>query len=653
MREVKAVCPRDCYDTCFLLVLVEKGKIISIRGSFDNPVTQGFICPRGVKDHERIYSKDRILNPYMRTGEKPSREFVRISWDEALDIVAEKIREVICNYGSQSILHLEYAGNSGLITQSFSQRIWYAIGATRTDYSICSKSGHEAISLHYGLSYGIQPEELLNMKLIVFWGFNARVSSPHLWRLALKAKGRKATIAVIDPRESESARDADIWLKPKPGSDVALAYGIARYLISHNYVDLKFIRKWTYGYDKFKEEAMKWTPSKIEEITGVRWRSIERLGEAYAKKKPSATMIGLGLQKSIYGAEAVRAISLIPALIGLHRGFYYTNSQGWLINNSYLTGESLTDKKIRTVSQVALSKLVERGEFKFIYIYSMNPAATLPNQKAFRNGLTRNDVFVVVCDTHWTETTNYADIVLPAPTYLEKEDIVISYSHGYVRISRKAVEPLGESRDEVWIMRELAKRLKLKEKWIYEKPWNAIKKALQGAFQRGSFKDLMADETLKLKSKPKNKYQTPTGKIEFYSKKAEEYGLNPLPKQMQIDLNENEFILLSSSLPYYTHTQFQDVYGPIPKIVWISSEDAKKNGIKNGDTIELYNDLGSVMVKAVVTDKIPSGVLWSPKMLTGLNGNPLNILTPSTTQRIGGGPIFNSTKVRINKRMES
>lgn len=650
MKEVKVVCPRDCYDTCFLLALVEEERIISIKGSFDNPITQGFICPRGVKDYERVYSKYRILNPHIREGGKPGRSFKETSWKKALDLIANKIREVTRNHGAHSILHLEYNGNSGLLTQGFSQRIWYAIGATRTDYSLCSRSGHEAISLHYGLTYGVQPEELLNMKLIIFWGFNARVSSPHLWALALKARRRKATIAVVDPRESESARDANIWLKPRPGSDVALAYGVARYLIDHGYVDLKFVKKWTYGYNSFKKEVMKWTPGKIEEVTGVRWRSIERLGEAYARNKPSATMIGLGFQKSICGAESVRAVALIPALLGLHRGFYYTNSQGWLVNKPYLTGESLTEKKIRTVSQVALSKLVEEGEFKFIYIYSMNPSATLPHQRAFRRGLMRKDVFVVVHDTHWTETTNYADTVLPAPTYLEKEDIVVSYSHGYVRISRKAIEPLGKSRDEVWVMRELARRLRLKEKWLYENPWKALKKAFRGAFEEGEFKDLITNATLKLKAKPRNKYQTPTGKIELYSKKAENIGLNPLPTQIRIDRDEDEFTLLSSSLPYYTHTQFQDVYGPIPRIVWINTQDAEKLGIREGDTIELYNKLGAVEVKATVTDKIPPRVLWSPKLLIGLNRKPLNILTPGTTQKIGGGPIFNSTIVKVRAK---
>ena len=652
MRKVKAMCPRDCYDSCFLTILVNDGdKVTSIVGSFENPVTQGFTCPRGVKDREHVYSWNRILNPYIRAGKKPSKSFNRVSWNEALDLVVHSLQEVLDNYGAQAILHLEYAGNMGLLTRYFPQRLWNAIGATKTDYSICSKSGHEAIALHYGLSYGIQPEELLKTKLIVYWGFNARISSPHLWALSLKAKREeRAIIAAVDPRKSETASAADIWLNPKPGSDVALAYGIARFLIDHNYVDLDFIKKWTYGYKSFKNEVMKWTPSKVEEVTNIKWSLIETLGEAYGKNKPSATMVGIGFQKSIHGAESVRAVTLIPALLGFHRGFYYGNSKGWLIDIPYLTGESLANKKSKIVSQVALGKLLEEGEFKFIYIYNMNPVLTLPDQGAVRKGLLREDTFVIVHDTHWTETTKYADVILPAPTYLEKDDVVISYSHCYTRLSRRAVNPIGESKDEIWVMRELAKRLKLKENWIFEDPWKAVKKTLEGAFENGSFEDLIANSTLKLKSKPKNEYQTPTGKIEFYSKKAEELDLSPFPIQLPINLDKGEFVLLNSALPQYTHTQFQEFYGPIPQVVWINTADAERLNIKNGEIIELYNELGVVEVKAIVTNKISRGVLWSPRQLTGLNGEAQNSLIQCTTQEIGGGSTFNSTRVKIKRK---
>ncbi len=646
---VKTVCPRDCYDTCFITAFInDLGRITSIKGDPENPVTQGFTCARGAKDHVRVY-KNRVLYPFIRAGRKPGRRFRRASWGEALDIVVSRLREVIEKYGPEAILHLEYAGNMGLLTWYFPQRLWNAIGASKTDYSICSKSGHEAISLHYGLSYGVLPEELLEMKLIVYWGFNAAVSSPHLWALSIKARRSGAVIAVVDSRRSESARRANIWLNPRPGSDVALAYGIARYLIEHDYIDTKFIEEWTYGYDLFKEEVMKWTPSRVEDVTGVKWSLIEELGDAYGRLKPSATMIGFGFQKSIQGAEGVRAVSLIPALLGLHRGFYYSNSRGWLVDIPYLNGEKLSKVKPRVVSQVSLGRYIERGEFKFIYIYNMNPILTLPDQRALRKGLARGDVFVVVHETHWTETADYADIVLPAPTYLEKDDIVLPYSHPYVRVMRKVIEPLGESRDEIWVMKKLAERLDLNAEWVLEDPWNALARALHGALENGSFDELLQGKVLRLRQRRRDSYQTPTGKIEFYSTIAEKIGFNPLPVQRPLKLGDKDFILLNSATPKYTHTQFQEVYGPIPPLVVINPEDARSLGIVDGDEVELYNEYGRVRVRAHISNDVPRGVLWSPRQLAGLGGEAQNSLVPPTTQEIGGGPIFNSIIVRVQR----
>lgn len=646
MREVEVVCPRDCYDTCSLIfTLDDSGKLKNVRGDSQHPITQGFTCPRGVGDLKRVY-ENRILYPYVRIGPKPGRNFKRVEWKNALDLVAEKLKHVLNNYGPEAVLHLEYAGNMGLLTWYFPQRFWNAIGASKTDYSICSKSGHEALSLHYGSSYGIQPEKLSEMKLIVYWGFNAVVSAPHLWALSVKAKKRGGRIAVVDSRRSETARRANIWLCPKPGSDVALAFGIARYLIEHGYVDQDFIKEWTYGYEEYRRKVLEWTPERVEKVTGVSWSEVEELGDVYGRLKPSATMMGFGFQKSVYGAESVRAVSLIPALLGLHRGFYYSNSKGYMVDISYLTGEELYGKKVRIVSQVALAEYLEQGEFKFVYIYNMNPAVTLPDQKALRKGLSRRDVFVVVHDTHWIETTDYADVVLPAATYLEKKDIVIPYSHRYVKISKKAIEPLGESKSEIWVVKELASRLGI-DGILIEDPWKALEKAFKDSFEDGSFGDLANGKMLKLKYKPLNCYQTFTGKIEFYSLKAEKLGLNPLPEQHP--LPENAFILLNSSIFKYTHTQFREVYGPIPPFVLINLCDAERLGVKNGDKVVVYNEQGEVLLEARISEDVPRGVLWSPRQLEGLNGETQNVLVPPVRQKIGGGAVFNSTLVNIRK----
>ncbi len=646
MREVETVCPRDCPDSCFITVQVEEGRIRSTKGSKANPFTAGFTCPRGIGDPTRVYSKDRVLYPQIREDKRGPLK--RVSWGEALDEVSRKLKIALREHGPQSVLLLDYAGNTGLIASQFTQRLWYAIGATRTDHAVCSASGHAGIGLHYGLSYGVQPEELPEKKLITFWGFNARVSSPHQWSLALKArKENGAVIAVVDPRRSETAEAADIWLHPRPGSDVALAYGVARYLIEEDKVDAGFLEEWAHDYEEYREEALRWTPQRVEEATGLSWDRVEALGEAMGSLKPGALMIGIGLNKSRFGAESVRAVSLLPSLLGGHRGFYYSNSLGRLIDFPHLTGEALTDKEHRVVSQVAIGERLERGEFRFVYVFGANPALTLPASGAIGSGLTRDDVYVVVNDTHYTETTEHADAVLPAPTYLEKRDFVVSDCHPYTRLSEKAIEPLGESRDEVWVMRELAKGLGLRKEWLYVDPWETVGTALEDAFTGGSYKDLLQGSILRLRSRRVDEYQTPTGKIEFHSTTAGNAGANPLPVQLPLYVDEVEFILLTSATPKYTHSQFRDVYGMIPRTVWVNTDDAKENGISEGATVRLHNMRGELEVRAIVTTRVPRGVVWSPRPIRDERGNHQNTLVASTAQPIGGGPTFNSTLVKI------
>ena len=646
MKQVSTVCARDCYDTCSLKVtLGESEQILSIKGDPTNPITQGFTCPRGAKDHNRLY-KNRVENPSLRKGEY----FEKAGWEEGLDVVSQKLGETIEKYGSESVLYLDYAGNMGLLTTVFPKRLWNNIGATQTDWALCSKSGHDALALHYGDSYGIKPIEIPSMNLVVFWGFNAAVSSPHMWALAKKARREQgAQIIVIDPRESKTAKSADLWIQPMPGSDVALAYGIINYLIRKDYIDEEFIKEWTIGFEHLKAEACKWTPDRTEQITGVAWRYIEQLGDAYGSLKPSTTMIGIGLQKCDQGADQVRAVSFIPALLGLHRGFFYGNGSSFSVNESLISGQALTDKTPKIVNQVALADLVKGGEFKFIYISCMNPAMTLPNQHAFREGISRQDVFVVVHETHWTKTTQYADVVLPASTYLEKEDLIIPWGHNYVRYSRRAVRPITNSRSEAWVMRKIAEGLGLTEDWLYEDAWNSVELALENALEGGTFQSLRSGEMLTLKTKSKNNYSTPSGKIEFYSSIAAEIGLNPMPIQTPLCIEKGNFIMLNSATPKYTSTQFQEVYGAIPAVVVMNSQDAERQGIKEGHIVTIANERGQVQAKATISDTIPERVVWCPRQSEGLKGEPLNCLMSSTPQEIGSGPRFNSTIVTVTR----
>ena len=638
------MCARDCPDACFLDVEVRDGTITRVRASKENPVTAGITCPRALGDPQRVYSMRRVVHPYIRQG-KAAPTFRPASWDEALGLTASKLKDTIRSHGAEAVLLLDYSGNTGLITSGFSKRLWNALGATRTDYTVCSASGHAALGLHYGLSYGVEPEELLDRKTIVFWGFNARHSSPHMWNMAMRARRENdAVIVVVDPRRSESTETADLWLYPRPGTDVALGYGLANHLIKVGHVDAEFIASSTNGYEAYRAEASKWTPERVEQTTGVSGEGVKELCDVLTGHGPPVFMIGLGLQKSAAGAEAVRAVSLLPALLGQHRGFYYTNSRGRFIGD--VSGEALAEKRPRVVSQISLGRRLADGEFRFVYVYGANPALTLPDSNAVAEGLRREDVFLAVHETHITETCDLADVVLPAPTYLEKDDVVVCDSHPYVRRAVRAVEPEGESRDEVRVMRELARLVGVAEPWVYEDPWAAVKEALKDAFADGSVDEFMGGAQLRLRSRPRDEYQTPTGRIEFAATTVPE-GVTPLPKHLEMSLGLDEFTLLSSSVPKYLHTQFRDVYGEIPCEVWVNPLDAERHSVGDGDEGTLFNELSRLNVTFRVTNRVQRGVMWSARELADGEGNPQNGLTPGTPQRIGGGPMFNSVRVRI------
>lgn len=638
------VCARDCYDTCALVAtLDESGRLLSITGDPDHPITQGFPCPRSAKDPQRL-TTNRITTPHVRQG----TSFTPISWDDALDLIVHKLQNTLTMYGPSAALSLVYAGNCGLLTGTFSQRLWHALGVTQTDSALCTKSGHTGLALHYGESYGLTPDELPTQKLIVFWGFNAAVSAPHIWALARKARqDNGAQIVVIDPIRTKTAEQADRWIRPRPASDIALAYGVINALFERDAVNWDFLRTWTLGVDALQTEARKWTPAAVEQTTGVAEASLRQLVELYATQRPSATMIGIGLQKRDYGADYVRAIAFIPPLLGLHRGFFYSNGKLFPINDAVLSGEALTATPSPITSQVGLAETVNQGQFKFITIMCMNPARTLPNQQVFRAGLRREDVFVVVHDTHWTTTTEYADVVLPAPTYLEKDDLVLSWSHPYVRLSPQVVEPVTDSRSEVWVMQALARRLGRREPYLYEDPWPVLATMFADAFLDGDFQDLRAGRLLTLKRKAPDRYPTASGKFEFFSTRAVVNGFDPLPHQPEISVETGAFVLLTSATPNYTSTQFQDIYGPIPAVVQMHPRDAARLAIADGQVINLSNAYGTMQMIAAISENVPEGVLWAPRQSEDAHGMAQNSLMTSIPQAIGKGPRFNSTTVTV------
>lgn len=644
MKTIRTVCARDCYDTCTLQADVDDdNRIRAVKADPDHPITRGITCPRGAADGKRL-NLNRIDGPHVRKSGK----HLKTGWQPALDRVAEKLKRTLREHGPSAVLHLDYAGNVGMLTRVFPKRLWNAIGATQTDGAVCSKSGHAALSLHYGASYGQQPEDVLHKRLIVFWGMNAAVSFPHLWHLACKArKESDARIAVIDPRLNATAEKADLHLQPRPGSDVALAYGLLNYLIQHDAADKQFIAQWTRGFEQLADRVRNWTIARTAATTGVEADHLTRLGKWLADRKPSVTNIGIGLQKCDRGADQVRAAAFIPAVLGLHRGFFYGNGAAWNIDGNLVSGRSLSRPVSKVVAQVAVADLIGAGQFKFIFISGMNPAVTLPNTRAFETGIQRQDVFTVVQDGHWTDTARLADVVLPVPLYLEKDDLIIPWTHRYVNFNPGVADPVVDCRSEVDIMQSIARRLGRTENWLFENPWPVLDKAFENAFENGGLADLKSGKTLRLRTKPLQAYPTPSGRIEFAAASAEGFDPMPVASAAERGADECPFVLLTSATRKYTHTQFQETFGRIPAVVEINPGDAKKLGLLDGQPVLLENDQGSVRVLTQVTDRVPPKTLWCPRQFVDAAGTPQNSLMSSRPQQIGKGPRFNSTRVRV------
>jgi anaerobic selenocysteine-containing dehydrogenase len=641
MTPVRTVCARDCYDSCGLIVQTnEAGLMQPAVGDPLHPVTRGFTCPRGRKDHKRLI-ENRVPSPHLRRGGR----LAPAAWESALEEVAGRLRHTLERWGPEAVLYLNYAGNMGLLAGSWPERLWNVLGAARTDGAVCSASGHKALSLHFGESYGLDPEALLKADLFVFWGFNAVASAPHIWNLAQTVRSAGgAPIVVIDPRKSETARRADLWVAPRPGSDVALAFGLLRELIRAGDAPRDFVDRWCRDFGRLADAVAPWTPDRVSSSTGVPEETLHDLVRRYRRHPMGATLIGIGLQKQDHGADAVRAAAFVPTVLGGHRRFFYGNGSAYTVDRSLVRGHRPGERPPVT-SQVALADRLEAGAYKFVFVNCHNPAVTLPRAGGVQRGLRREDVYVAVHDTHWSRTARLADAVLPAPSHFEKRDVVIPWGHSHVRLQPKLMDRLTDSRSEVELTAALGRRLGLDDERLYEDPWAVLGRALEGAFEDGDADDLMAGRRLRLRRKPLDRYATPSGRIEFHPDAPA--GVSPLPVPEDPRDGPDVFVLLNSALPHYTHTQFQEVYGPIPTRVAIHPEDARSLGIADGAAATLVNDRGALEVLVFSSDAVDRGVLWAPRQSEDARGRPFNGLTDGTPQVLGKGPRFNSTRVRI------
>ncbi|MBN1677128.1 MAG: molybdopterin-dependent oxidoreductase [Candidatus Thermoplasmatota archaeon] len=640
-------CPRDCYDTCAIVTRVRNGRLHSIDANDKQPFTHGFLCPKGEGLIRYVYSKQRVLHPMKRVGEKGEGKFKRISWDEALGTIAEQISKRSTEFGTDSILQFDYAGTMGYIQRYFPSRFFNAIGASRVTHTICSRAGDTALELVWGSSLGMLPEEIERCRLIVVWGMNPAWSSPHGYEIIKRAQKRGAKVYIIDPIRTQTA-ELGTHLQIRPTTDAALALGCINHIIANRLYHDDFVQTKTTGFDRLADISRKYDLNEMARVTGLKLREMEDFIADYVSLRPNCIMIGFGMQRNRNGGDMVRAISILPALIGERRGFFYSTDL-CDFDMDYLEGASLTSRRKVHYNMVDIGRTLEQGRIKMMFVYNSNPLATLPNQPLVRRGMASEKLFTVVHDLFMTDTADYADIVLPATSTFEHLDLHASYFHQFLTINEKAIEPLGEAKSNSDLFRALAATMGLTTKELFEDD-EKIARTLVSKSKSvdGTFQGLKKKGFVKLKVPNRSVFRTPSRAIELYSARAAEEGLGGTPAHVEVQ-SKLPYQLITPVHRLLVRSQYHTEHPDIQPVVYINKRDAADEELEDGGTIKLANEMGDWTVGVEISDIVPRGVLLSysalwPKLSGGKN---VNFLTTDYVQRYGGNSAFNSTFVRI------
>jgi anaerobic selenocysteine-containing dehydrogenase len=675
-----SVCALDCPDTCALLINVEDGHATRLRGDPEHPITQGFLCGKVAQYLEREYSPQRLLYPQRRVGPKGEGRFERISWDDALDTIAEKLTAIAREFGSEAILPYSYAGTMGLLNGSgMDRRFFHRLGASRLDRTICSAAGTAGLTATLGSRYGTEPEQFRHAKLILAWAANIHGTNVHLWPFVVEAKRNGAKLYVIDPVRTRTAALADRHFRINPGSDLALALGLMHVIIGEKLHDADYVARYTNGFDALRERVLGYPPERVAALTGIAQEDVVQLAREYASmSRPAAIRLNYGVQRSEQGGAAVRAIAALPALTGSWReiggGMQLSVSQAFHFDRRSLELPELQKRsplgrEARIVNMSELGKALTQLDEPPVHamvVYNSNPAAIAPNQNLVLRGLLRQDLVTVVLEQFQTDTADYADILLPATTFLEHTDLYLAYGHYYLQLARPAVPAPGEARSNVQIFRALAERMGFEDECFLESEDDMIRGLLNSGhkFLEGiTLERLELEHSVRLNvSTPgtpflpfaKGGFGTPSGKCEFG---AESLDYNPPVESRLGDRKLRErypLELISSKNDDSMNSTFGNraAVDRQTAVLHIHSKDAALRGISSGDRVRVFNDRGSLLLSAEVDGIVPPGVVRAPsvrwnKLSSG--GRSANVLTSDRLTDIGAGPTFYSCLIEVER----
>lgn len=672
-----SVCALDCPDACSLLINVdETGRGSRLRGNPDHPITQGFLCGKVARYLEREYSPDRLLYPMRRIGAKGEGRFERIGWETALDLIAERLQAVAREFGPEAILPYSYAGTMGLLNGSgMDRRFFHRLGASRLDRTICSSAGGAGLTEALGVRYAMDTEHFRHSRLILAWGANVLGTNVHLWPFIVEARRSGAKFYVIDPRQNRTGKLADRHYAIRPGTDAALAFAMMHVITAEGLEDKDYVAAHTLGFADLKEKVKEWDPRRAAEATGIPAEDIVELAREYASTRPAAIRLNYGVQRSERGAMSARAIALLPALVGAWRdlggGLQLSTSAAFQLNRAALERADLQmtsplgrEARLVNMSQLgdALTKL-DSPPVKAMVVYNSNPAAIAPDQNAIRKGLRREDLFTVVLEQFQTDTADFADVVLPATTFLEHSDLYYAYGHHYLQLARPVLPAPGETKRNTEVFRQLAARMGFGEPCFQDSDDDMIRTLLTGGhpFLEGiTLERLEAEHSVRLNIGEtflpfaKGGFGTPSGKCEF---RAESLTYEAPVESRAGDQDLARRFPLEFISPK-NDDSMNSTFGNKPgvdaqtAVVVMHTLDAAPRGIVSGDQVRLRNDRGTCVLTAEVGEKVAVGVVSStavrwPKRAP--DGNSVNMLTSQRLTDLGGGPAFYNCLVEAER----
>jgi len=687
---------------------VEDGRATKIQGDPAHPVTRGFLCAKVTKYLDRVYSPERVLYPMRRVAAKgiagggaratsgragtpvppeSIQNFERITWGEALDEITARLKRVAAEFGSEAILPFSYAGTLGKLGYgSMDRRFFHRLGASQLHRNICAEAGAAGVKSVYGVNMGTDPEQFRHSKYIIAWAANIHGNNVHLWPFIEEARREGAKLVVIDPYRTRTAACADWHLPINPGTDVALALAMMHVIINENLHDADYVVQYALGFDDLRAKVQEYPPEKVAAWTGISATDIRKLAHEYANVRPAVIRMNYGVQRSENGGTAARVISMLPIITGSWKeiggGFQLSTSGAHKVNEEALERPDLMQKSLgrpaRILNMAELGKQLNYTDdppVKALFVYNSNPAAICPNQNDVVRGLMRPDLFTVVHEQFFTDTTDYADFVLPATTFFEHKDLQTAYGHYYLQISNQALSPLGECRSNVDLFQALAQRMGFEDECFRDSVDDMIDQALNAAnpWLKGMSRQRLETEghsRLNFEgngSPPKpflpyaqGNFRTPSGKAELYNERLKAQGLDPVasfvpPLESRHAASAKAFPLellarkadnfLNSTFSNQPSVQSMEETG----LLEISGKDAKSRGIHDGDSVRVFNNRGEIQLKARVDGKVLPGVVaaklnWAKLTPGNLN---INVLTSEKLTDLGNSAVFYSVLVEV------